>query len=29
MELKQAMFANYVADKARSPPGLSRRSGRA
>jgi Ca-activated chloride channel family protein len=28
MELKQAMFANYVSEKARSPLGLSRRSGR-
>jgi hypothetical protein len=28
MELKQAMFGNYVAEKARSPLGLSRRSDR-
>lgn len=28
MELKQAMFGNYIADKVRSPLGLSRRSGR-
>jgi hypothetical protein len=27
MELKQAMFGNYVAEKARSPLGLSRRGG--